>query len=404
MGSRGINAAPSHAVRRRNQTLATSYSIIALLIFFTFAFLGLTNSAYSFATSINLITHLNDHRGVNGGIDPAVVKILAANVAIAAVAAILILVFTVLAVRAFNKTKIDTPVEHRKRQTFQTSGYVAGQGYTPTPVTAPVQSRTHANFNNANPLPPVVQASQVAPTLRTVSEPATPPQNVYAAPGVTLPQEPQPPAPAFELKLPEGMRLPEDFAAPENVVIRPITPAQAMAPVISDTPEYLSPAEELFAAITEDIHDKELAAHPELAAREEAAKASQSKSRKSRRDNFVEPVKGSLRLPSNGRLIAIFTCAGLVAGVSAALGLLATNRIVNEESGTYSQRVVENTYGLSPTFLGDLLQGMMNPQAVLMWLMVAIVVILGIQVFAMTSIASIMLKTSKRRLSALEAI
>jgi type IV secretory pathway VirB3-like protein len=403
MGSRGIDAIPLSTYRRRNQNLATVFSILALLVFFTYIFLGITSSNYSFATSVDLLTHLNDHRGVNGGIDPTVVKILAANVAIAAVAAILILVFTILGIRAFNKSKAVAQTEIRKRQTFQTSGYVAGQGYSAEPITAPVQSRTHANFNSASPLPPVVQASQVAPSLRAVSEQTNPAPSTYIAPDAPVEVVQERVMPAFELKLPEGMSVPEGFQSPENVVFRPTTPVESIPALAIEQPVDLSPAEELFAAIAEDIHDEEIAAHPELA-QLEATQSVAPKTRKTRRDNFVEPDKGTLRLPSNGRLIAIFTSAGLVAGISAALALLATNRIVNEESDAYTPRVVENTLGLSPTFVGDLLQGMMNPQAVLMWLMVAIVVILGLQVFAMTSIASIMLKNSKRRLNALEAI
>ena len=403
MGSRGIDTVPLSTYRRRHQNLATLYSVLAILIFFTYFFLGITTSNYSFAVSADLLTHLSDHRGVNGGIDPDVVKILATNVAIAAVAAILILVFTILAVKAFNKTKVTTSTEVRKRQTFQTSGYVAGEGYSAEPVTAPVQSRTHANFNNSSPLPPVVQASQVAPTLRTVSEQLSSVSGMYSAYPAPEELKQEREEVAFELKLPEGMRIPEGFQPPANIHIRQETPARSFSATQDEPSVDLSPAEELFAAIAEDIHDEELAAHPELAAQEAAAKV-QPKSRKSRRDNFVEVPKGSLRLPSNGRLIAIFTSAGLVAGISAALALLATNRIVNEEADSYTPRIAENTWGVSPTFLGDLLQGMMNPQAVLMWLMVAIVVILGIQVFAMTSIASIMLKNSKRRLSGIESL
>jgi hypothetical protein len=77
---------------------------------------------------------------------------------------------------------------------------------------------------------------------------------------------------------------------------------------------------------------------------------------------------------------------------------MATNRVSQETDGSYTQKFSENTL-FSPSFMGDVSRGLLNPEIASLWLLALIVIILCVQAVAISTIANIVLKMSRHRLT-----
>lgn len=366
MGSRGIDPLILNSYRKRQRRIAMTLIIVIGIIFTTFLGLIFSASSYSLATTINLIANLDQFRLADGGYDPDVVRILATNIAIAAFTALAIIVLAIFAAKSFQKSKLKVASTPVRRSSYQGSSQV-----TPAQTAQPVALQRHTNFNNTSPLPEVVSSAATVVAPRTFAEPT--------------PQAPTPPPQEidflaqFRLNVPEGLSIPENLNIPPNVTLEPAAPL----------------SEELPAPNAVVGENSQLSAEQPLAKEPETDSVKQNK----RRYRSTHESAQALKLPSKSKLIIMVISVGLIAGISAAVAVMATNRLSQENDGTYVQKFFDSTF-FSPSFMGDISRGLLNPEVAQLWLLALIVIILCVQAVAITTIAKIMITTTRHRTSA----
>jgi hypothetical protein len=336
-----------HSKPRSRSSLAFVLFAFALLAFTTGLFLAISTSTYSVVATVSAFDHLKDAPLADSGYNQAALRQILTNLAIYSLLAVVTIVLSIIASRFVRVREIERQYEPSRRRQTSTIAKVEPEPTIAQAEFEPITSRSHANFSDDRPLPPIDSVVGAAPLGAAPLAESPAPLGASALGSAPLGAAPLGASTLSVSPVPPAAIIPPPAVAPPTPPVRPTL--EVAAERVSTTPLY-SEGQSGNTAESSDAPPKPVA-HPTPALA--AAETSTSEATKARK-----PVTYS-----SGQLVAIIsaTITVILAAVAIA-GLFFTNAI-----------------GISETQL-------------LIALLVLGLLILGLQVLAITAMAGLVAK------------
>jgi hypothetical protein len=352
MALRSLDPIQLAAYRTRQQNLAFWLFALALLIGSTVFFLGITKSDYSFENAWKSLVALQGQG--SGAADGAASRVLLTDIIVITATLIAEIALIVFAARAIGRSRVKTPVVSLRRQSYLDTTPTRRETLSQTDESPIV---TRGSISSVAPEPEAFEAYPAQPL--SLTDHAN-----HGLIGASIDQSSE-----FE-------RLAASLAATVEVSRTIAEPVPEPLPEPVAAPLASSPAESTNLVTVSSVPQRH----------------------KHRTTQVVT-------LPSRSRLTTIVSLATVIGGLVIAVAFLATNSIFRSlDAASRSSAIVPGTETISPTFSNDIMHGALSPQVALLWLITGVILVLGLQVWALTSIARIMLSNAHRRADNLQAV
>jgi hypothetical protein len=213
-----------HSKPRSRSSLAFVLFAFALLAFTTGLFLAISTSTYSVVATVSAFDHLKDAPLADSGYNQAALRQILTNLAIYSLLAVVTIVLSIIASRFVRVREIERQYEPSRRRQTSTIAKVEPEPTIAQAEFEPITSRSHANFSDDRPLPPIDSVVGAAPL--GASPLGSAPLGAAPLGASTLSVSPVPPAAI----------IPPPAVAPPAPPVRPTL--EVAAERVSTTPVY----------------------------------------------------------------------------------------------------------------------------------------------------------------------
>jgi hypothetical protein len=213
-----------HSKPRSRSSLAFVLFALALLTFTTGLFLAISTSTYSVVSTVSAFGHLKDAPLADSGYNQAALRQILTNLAIYSLLAVVTIVLSIIASRFVRVREIERQYEPSRRRQTSTIAKVEPEPTIAQAEFEPITSRSHANFSDDRPLPPIDSVVGAAPL--GASPLGSAPLGAAPLGASTLSVSPVPPAAI----------IPPPAVAPPAPPVRPTL--EVAAERVSTTPVY----------------------------------------------------------------------------------------------------------------------------------------------------------------------
>jgi hypothetical protein len=225
-----------HSKPRSRSSLAFVLFAFALLAFTTGLFLAISTSTYSVVATVSAFDHLKDAPLADSGYNQAALRQILTNLAIYSLLAVVTIVLSIIASRFVRVREIERQYEPSRRRQTSTIAKVEPEPTIAQAEFEPITSRSHANFSDDRPLPPIDSVVGAAPLGAAPLAESPAPLGASALGSAPLGAAPLGASTLSVSPVPPAAIIPPPAVAPPAPPVRPTL--EVAAERVSTTPVY----------------------------------------------------------------------------------------------------------------------------------------------------------------------